>query len=87
MVLLTEEGGGTHLSILQKNCVTYSFRTNRERAWSALHEDSFCGSQDRAENQGGQIVEPEAGEEPSLRGVEKGELLNSGVELVDANLS
>jgi hypothetical protein len=41
----------------------------------------------RAENQGGQIVEPEAGEERSLRRVEKGELLNSRVELVDANLS
>jgi hypothetical protein len=86
VVLLTEEGGGTHLSILQKNCVKNSFRTNRERAWSPLQEDSFCGSQDRAENQGGQIVEPEAGER-SLRRVEKGELLNSGVELVDANLS
>jgi hypothetical protein len=60
---------------------------NQKQAWSALQEDSFCGSQDRAENQGGQIVEPEVGEKLSLRRVEKGELLDSGVELVHANLN
>jgi hypothetical protein len=49
-----------------------------------MQEGSFCGSGLRIKEA---CVEPEAGEELSLRRVEKGELLNSGVELVDANLS
>jgi hypothetical protein len=85
--LLAEKQGGTHLSISQKNCVTSPFRRNTRVSLvrSAGRLILWVSRQD-CESRRPAVI-PEAGEELRSRGLEKGELPDSGVELVYANLS